>query len=135
DMALSLVGRCSPVSLPAGHFLDRTSVTLLEPIQVLENVTRHVWSVLELFPDGSERSISALSVVVVRGHLCLLATADYVSSAEPPSIYSSATGRARACTRDSTKAIPGTVATTTLLPALGEPGDGNSPADQPYRRS
>src|SRR5690606_33036997 len=124
DIALSLVGRGSPVSLPAGHVLERTSVTLLEPIQVLENVTRHVRSVLERFPDGSERASSALSVVVVRGHRCLLERAAYVPSAELPPIYTSATGRARACTRDSTKAIPGTVATTTLLPALGEPGDG-----------
>src|SRR5690606_8079725 len=136
DIALSLVGRGRPVTLPASPFLERASVPLLEPIQVLENVPRHIRSILERFPDGSELARGELGVVaVVRGHLCLLERVACVPSAELPSLYTSATGRARTGVRDSAKTIPDTPTATTPLPELGEPADDNSPADQPCHRS
>src|SRR5690606_36843992 len=116
DIALSLVGRGSPVSLPAGHVLERASVMLLEPIQVLENVAWRCCSILKRFPDGSGRARSAMSVVVVRGHRCLIERAAYVPSADLPPIYTYATGRARACVRDDHATIPDTAIVTTRLP-------------------
>src|SRR5690606_3955822 len=79
DAPLSVVVGSGPVSLPASHFLERASVPLLEPIQVLENVPRRVRSVLQRFPDGSELASSALNIVAVTcGHRCLLACEDCV---------------------------------------------------------